>query len=90
MSPKPPTSTAVRNARYIGPTADSANAWTDERMLPRVRNVPSTVSANVPTTSARFQTFSIPRRSCTITECKKAVAVSHGRSATFSTGSHAQ
>jgi hypothetical protein len=59
-------------------------------MLPRVRNVPRTVSANVPTIRDRFQTFSIPRRSCTNTECRKAVPSSHGRSATFSTGSHAQ
>ena len=48
------------------------------------------VSANVATSSDRFQTCSIPRRSCTITECRNAVAGSHGSSATFSTGSHAQ
>ena len=59
-------------------------------MLPRVRNVPRTVSPNVPTIRDRFQTFSIPRRSWTITECRNAVPISHGRSATFSTGSHAQ
>ncbi len=59
-------------------------------MLPRVRNVPNVVSANPPTTSERFHTFSMPRRSCSITECSKAVAISHGSSATFSTGSHAQ
>ncbi len=59
-------------------------------MLPRVRNVPSTVSENVPTIRARFQTFSMPRRSCTMTECTNAVPVSHGSRATFSTGSHAQ
>ncbi len=88
--PNPPTSTSTRNARYSGPTIDCANVWTDDRMLPRVRNVPRTVSANVPTISDRFQTFSIPRRSCTITECRNAVPVSHGSSATFSTGSHAQ
>ena len=90
INPNPPSSTRVRNARYSGPTIDSANVWTDARMLPRVRNVPRTVSANVPTISDRFQTFSIPRRSCTITECRNAVPISHGSSATFSTGSHAQ
>ena len=41
-------------------------------------------------TSTTFQTFSMPFFSCTITECRKAVAVSHGISAAFSTGSHAQ
>ena len=38
----------------------------------------------------RFQVLSIPRRSCTITECRKAVAVSQGRNDAFSTGSQAQ
>ena len=90
MSPNPPSSTSVRNPRYIGPTADWANVWTEDRMLPRVRNVPNVVSANAPTISERFQTFSMPRRSWTITECRNAVAISHGSSATFSTGSHAQ
>jgi len=39
---------------------------------------------------ATFQIFSIPRRSWMITECRNAVAVSHGSSEAFSTGSHAQ
>ena len=37
-----------------------------------------------------FQTFSMPRRSWTITECRKAVATSQGMKAAFSTGSQAQ
>ena len=37
-----------------------------------------------------FQTFSIPRFSWIITECRNAVPVSHGISEAFSTGSHAQ
>ena len=37
-----------------------------------------------------FQTFSIPFFSCTITECRNAVAASHGISAALSTGSQAQ
>ena len=41
-------------------------------------------------TSTMFQTFSIPRRSWTITECRNAVATSHGMKAAFSTGSQAQ
>ena len=56
----------------------------------RVRNVPRIVRQNVAITSERFQTRSIPRRSCTITEWMNAVAVSHGSNDAFSTGSHAQ
>ena len=44
----------------------------------------------VASTSETFQTFSIPRRSCTMIECRNAVPVSHGISEAFSTGSHAQ
>ena len=40
--------------------------------------------------SETFQTFSIPRRSWIITECRNAVPVSHGISDAFSTGSQAQ
>src|SRR5437868_6161024 len=60
-------------------------------MMPeRVRNVPRIVNTNVPTTRFRFHTRSMLRRSCTIAECRNAVAVSHGRNDAFSTGSHAQ
>ena len=38
-------------------------------------------------TSETFQTFSIPRRSWTIAECRNAVPISHGISAAFSTPS---
>ena len=53
-------------------------------------NVPKIVRKNVVMTSVTFQIRSMLRRSCTITECRNAVAVNHGRSAAFSTGSHAQ
>ena len=56
----------------------------------RVRKVPNSASANVADTSTMFHTLSIPFFSCTITECRNAVAASHGISAAFSTGSHAQ
>ena len=60
-------------------------------MIPeRVRNVPNRASENVRITRTMFQTFSIPRRSWTITECRKAVATSQGMKAAFSTGSQAQ
>ena len=59
-------------------------------MPERTRNVPSTASTPVPRISDAFHTFSIPRRSWIITECRKAVPVSHGSSDAFSTGSQAQ
>ena len=37
-----------------------------------------------------FQTLSMPFFSCTMIECRNAVAASHGISAALSTGSHAQ
>ena len=40
--------------------------------------------------SDTFQTFSIPRRSWTMIECRNAVPTSHGISAAFSTGSQPQ
>jgi hypothetical protein len=68
----------------------SPKAWTDCTMPDRVMNVPKIVRKNVMMTSETFQTRSMPRRSCTITECRKAVAVNHGRAPAFSTGSHIQ
>ena len=53
-------------------------------------NVPKIVSRYDRSTSTTFHTFSMPRRSCMITECRNAVTVNHGRSPAFSTGSHAQ
>ena len=51
-------------------SSDSVNACTESSTPERVRNVPRMVSANVAHSSERFQTRSIPRRSCTITECR--------------------
>ena len=70
--------------------ADCVNEWTLATMPDRVRNVPSSVSTNVAITSATVQIRRPPRRSATIAEWMKAVAVSHGRSAAFSTGSQPQ
>src|SRR3954466_8396536 len=56
----------------------------------RVRNVPRIESRNVEKISHMFQTFNMPRFSCIITECRRAVPVSHGISEAFSTGSHPQ
>src|SRR5512141_3302894 len=70
--------------------APVVNACTDERIPERVRKVPSIVSTNVATQRLSVHRRSMLRRSCTITECRYAVAVSHGRNEAFSTGSHAQ
>ena len=56
----------------------------------RVRNVPKIASMKVEKMSHTFQTFIMPRFSCIITECRKAVPVSQGISEAFSTGSHPQ
>ena len=68
----------------------SPNACTDCTTPDRVMNVPKIVRKNVTMTSVTFQTRSIARRSCTITECRNAVAVNHGSSPAFSTGSQPQ
>ena len=53
-------------------------------------NVPKMVRKKVKMIRVMFQTRSMLRRSCTITECKNAVAVNQGSSAAFSTGSQPQ
>ena len=75
--------------RNHGPMSLSVNEWIELRIPERVRNVPKIERKNAPITSRTFQTRSIPRFSWIITECRKAVAASHGISAAFSTGSHA-
>ena len=62
--------TRAKNTRSAGPTASAENAWTESTRPERVRNVPRMVNENVAHTSDRFHTRSIPRRSCTITECR--------------------
>src|ERR1700757_5159692 len=83
-------SVMARNHPNQGPMDDWAKACT-ELMIPlRVRNVPRIASQKEANTSHMFQTFSMPRFSCIMTECKKAVPTSHGISEAFSTGSHPQ
>ena len=91
------TITAVQNAtttqmkaRNQGPIDDCVKAWIEEITPDRVRNVPNSDRQNVSVTSMMFHTFSMSRRSWTITECRNAVAASHGMNAAFSTGSQAQ
>ncbi len=90
IRPTEPSTTMAKNVRIAGPIWLSVNACTESRTPERVRNVPRIVSENVAQSSERFQTRNMPRRSCTITECRYAVPVSHGRNDAFSTGSHAQ
>ena len=90
MSPMPVAATTPKNASSHGPMSDCVNVCTESMTPERVRNVPRIVRQNVAITSDRFQTRSMPRRSCTITEWMNAVAVSQGRNDAFSTGSHAQ
>ena len=75
--------------RNHGPIELCVNEWIELTMPERVRNVPKSESENARITSSTFQTFSIPRFSWIITECRNAVAASHGISAAFSTGSQA-
>ena len=75
--------------RNHGPIELCVNEWIELTIPERVRNVPKTARQKASTTSSTFQTFSIPFFSCTITECRNAVAASHGISAAFSTGSQA-
>ncbi len=79
-----------RNVSSHGPMSLSLKACTELMTPERVRNVPRIVRLNVARMSDRFQTRSIARRSCTITEWMNAVAVSHGSSDAFSTGSQPQ
>src|SRR5579872_305108 len=69
---------------------DCAKAWTELTRPPRVSVVPSSVSRKVEKMSQTFQLFIMPFFSCIITECRKAVPVSHGMKLAFSTGSHPQ
>ena len=68
----------------------SPNACSDWTTPERVMNVPKIVRKNVMITSETFQTRSMLRRSCTMTECRNAVAVNQGSNPAFSTGSHPQ
>src|SRR5207253_8655286 len=82
--------TIPMNVRNQLPMEDCAKAWTELTTPLRVRNVPSSESRNVEKMSHTFHTFIMPRFSCIITECRKAVPVSQGSSDAFSTGSHIQ
>ena len=75
--------------RNQAPSGLCENEWIELTTPERVRNVPKIERQNASATRIVFQTFSIPRFSCIITEWRNAVAASHGISAAFSTGSQA-
>ena len=80
---------AVRR-ELVGYTDARVKLCTEATTEDRVRKVPRIVRAKVVSTRTKFQDWRIPRRTCTTAEWMNAVAVSHGISAAFSTGSHAQ
>ena len=83
-------SATMNTVNIFASSGSSPKACTDWTTPDRVMNVPKIVRKNVTMTSDTFQTFIIERRSCTITACRNAVAVNHGSSAAFSTGSQPQ
>src|SRR5882724_4083161 len=84
------TKTEPRKIPNQFPIGDCANACTDEMMPLRVSSVPNIESMKVMKISHTFHTFSMPRFSCIITECRNAVPVIQGISEASSTGSHPQ
>src|ERR1700675_3231268 len=72
------------------PIDDCAKACTELTTPERVRKVPKMHSRKVEKISHMFHIFSMPRFSCIITECWKAVPVSQGMSEAFSTGPQPQ
>ena len=89
-SVKEPSSTSARKARKNMPMEPWVKACTEPMIPERVRKVPKRVRPKVRMMRVRFQSLSMRRRSWIITECRKAVAVSQGMKAAFSTGSQAQ
>ena len=81
---------AMKTVKIQASVVSCPKACTDCTIPDRVMNVPKIVRKNVRMTSVTFQTRSMPRDSCTRTECRNAVAASHGISAAFSTGSQPQ
>src|SRR5690242_1287875 len=81
---------SARKTTNQSPIEDCAKACTELTTPLRVRKVPKMESRKVEKINHMFQTFSMPRFSCIITECRKAVPVSHGIRDAFSTGSQPQ
>ncbi len=82
--------TRSKKAVNQSPMELCAKAWTELTRPERVRRVPRTESRKVAKMSQTFQTFIMPRFSCIMTECRKAVPASQGMRLAFSTGSQPQ
>jgi hypothetical protein len=92
-SSRPTETTSTKPMNRMNRSASwlsSPKAWTDCTTPDRVMNVPNTVKKKVMMTRNRFHTFIIPRCSWIMMEWRNAVAVNHGMSPAFSTGSQAQ
>ena len=83
-------SVMTRKTQNHVPIADCAKACTELTSPDRVSSVPRIASMKVEKISQTFQLFIMPRFSCIITECRKAVPVSQGMREAFSTGSQPQ
>jgi len=82
--------TSAMKPRNQAPIEDCVKLWIELMTPLRVRKVPKSEREKAPATSTAFQTRSMFFFSCTITECRNAVAVNHGSRPAFSTGSHIQ
>ncbi len=80
----------IRVTNEMFSVGSETNAWIEERIPDRTRNVPTIASVPVIRISDAFQSFSMPRFSWIMIEWMYAVAHNHGISAAFSTGSQAQ
>ncbi len=80
----------MKTMNIMASCLSSPKACTDCTTPERVMKVPNSVRKKVTMTSVTFHTRSMPRRSCTMTEWRKAVAVNHGSRPAFSTGSQPQ
>ena len=87
---EPITITEIRATNETFSVGSETKAWIELRIPERTRKSPTIASVPVASTSEAFHTFSIPRFSWIMIEWMYAVATSHGTSAAFSTGSHAQ
>ena len=70
MSSTVTAATATKNPRMAGPMPEAVKECTESSTPERVMKVPRMVRENVAHTSDRFHTRNMPRRSCTIDECR--------------------
>ena len=89
MSAREPIAITQMKPRNHPPSGLWVNEWIELTTPDRVRKVPKSARQKASVTRSTFHTFNMPRFSWIITECRNAVAASHGISAAFSTGSHA-